>query len=181
MGNLFYRWAIDSKSNELDEKIDWAISIIEKYELYNGKPTEALSTEEPSFFKKVKEDGEVVNNLFVDNLHIHVSKSKTEKIYSIRLKKEDEEWAFNTNKDGIDTSHPTNTTYEVYIKYDIPVLDITRAAGTVYKHGTWDAYFHSTMSSFFEALRHYTISHKFNEGYKKVKIKKNYFKKFYTR
>lgn len=181
MGNLFYRWAIESQTNELDEKIDRALSIIEKYELYNEKPTAMLSAEEPSFFKKVKEDGEVVNNLFVDNLHIHVSKSKNEKIYSIRLKKDDEAWTFNTGKDGIDTSHPTNTTYEVYIKYDIPVLDITRASGTVYKHGTWNGYFLSTMASFFEALKHYTISHKFNEGYRKVKTKKNYFKKFYTR
>lgn len=181
MGNLFSRWAIDTKTNELDEKIDRAISIIEKYELYNEKPTNALSTEEPSFFRKVKENGEVVNNLFIDNLHIHVSKSETEKIYSIRLKKDEDVWQFLENKDGIDTSHPTNTTYEVYIKYDIPVLDITRASGTVYKHGTWDSYFLSTMTSFFEALKNYTISSKFNEGYKKVKTKKNFFKKFYTR
>lgn len=181
MGNLFYRWAIDSKTVEMDEKIDRAISIIEKYELYNEKPEAQLSTEEPTFFKRVTEDWEVVNDLFVDNLHIHVSLSETQKIYSVRIKKDEDAWTLQKKDNTYDASHPTNVTYEVYIKYDIPVLDITRASGTVYKHGTWDKYVSKTMSSFFTALKDYTISSKFNEGYKKVKTKKNYFKKFYTR
>lgn len=175
MCKLIYQWLAEAKARNYSISIKSAIKTIEKYGswddptdinkvLPNGSVSEITGN---ANFKRVSEDKEVYD-LFYDNLHIHVSVSESEKIYSIRIKNPHDPWTcpFNAEKMMPDFSHPVNEHYEVYVWYLVPVLDITSAEGDMYKHGTWDKYVYKKMSDFFEKIRGETDTSKFNGYYK---------------
>ena len=177
MCKFIYKWIAETASGTYDMKIESAISIIERYNLWDGPRGVKLnfsgdiSTLESNvaYFKKEK-NGKAVYDLFFNNLHIHASLSETEKIYSVRLKNPNDKWSFNYNTDVMtpDFPHPTNEYYEVYVWYDVPVLDITRSHGYVYKHGAWDKYVYRTMCDFFDAVNREMDVSRFNEYYHKL-------------
>ena len=177
MCKFIYRWLAETKSSTYDLKIKDAINTIEKYGEWDRESSDSVvpcgGTVEihgNAFFKREK-DGKSVYDIFYDNLHIHVSVTETEKIYSIRIKKPDEYWTcvYDTNSMRSDFSHPINEYYEVYVWYLVPVLDITKSDGYVYKHGTWDKYVYRTMESFFADCRGEMDVSKFNNYYKQWK------------
>ena len=104
--------------------------------------------------------------MFFENFHIHISFCEHEKIFSIRLKKSDEIWRFKDDEGNVDFSHPINQTYEIYIWYEVPVLDVTKSVGSIYKNGTWDKYFYVTIKKFLRGVNSITDNSQFNESYK---------------
>ena len=171
MNNFLYKWLVDNKSRNYDLQIKNAISVIEKYNLwdeYDSSEFEGgggILTNDRTAIKTAAE-GKTVYNIFKGNVHIHVSITEREKIYSIRLKEpSDEPWFFETKDGKTDFSHPKNKTFEVYVWYIVPVLDITTSEGYVYKHGTWDKYVFRTMRDFFSEINNETDSSKFNSFY----------------
>ena len=117
------------------------------------------------YVKKKKEDKEIFD-LFFENFHIHISFCEHEKIFSIRLKKSDEVWRFKDDEGNVDFSHPINQTYEIYIWYEVPVLDVTKSVRSIYKNGTWDKYFYITIKKFLRGINSITDNSQFNEAYK---------------
>ncbi len=157
----------------LDEELINAINIIEKYNLYNSiedKDDSYIIVGDKPYFFKTEKGTKTIYDLFVENLHIHISEDKNEKIYSIRLKKRDEDWAFAKDDSGIwDVSHPLNEHFEVFVCYDIPVLNVTKATGYDYKHGSWDKYVYVTLSQFTDYIKSMTIVSRFDEEYNRKK------------
>ena len=174
MRNIFYSFLADAKTGSYNLEIDKSVDIIEKYGLWspNEVSTDSVLVNERDFFKRV-EEGKTVYDLYYDSIHIHISNGTqpSEQICSIRVKKQNDAWECPTKfgYDGekiIDASHPKNDSYEVYVWYDVPVLDVTRAIGYVYKHGNWDKYVYKTMKAFFGTILAETDTSKFNEDYK---------------
>ncbi len=177
MCKLIYRWLVDTKSHSYDENIIDAIETIEKFGKWDNPMDLSINSVENGQYEltangdanfKRERDGKVVYDIFRENLHIHVSRTENEKIYSIRVKIPSDNWTFSYSCDkmGPDISHPSNEYYEVYISYLLPVLDFTTASGDVYKHGAWDKYVYRKMASFFGEIRSETDVSKFNSYYK---------------
>jgi hypothetical protein len=168
MNNFLYKWLVESKSRNYDLYIKNAITIIEKYNLWHSNDYPLTIDDLESDFSAFKTvtDGKTVVDIFKKNIHIHVSVTEREKIYSIRIKEPGAEWDFEVKNGVIDFSHPTNKYYEVYVWYIVPVLDITTSEGYVYKHGSWDKYVYRTMRDFFSDTNDETDSSKFNSFYK---------------
>lgn len=167
--NLFYRLMVNGIAPTLDFKINEAINTLENYDKFD-KPNlveleDGIFSGEELYIKKEKEN-KTVYDLFFKNLHIHVSCSNTERIFSVRLKRDDESWSFKINEDVFDFAHPINQTYEVYVWYKVPVLDITTSVGYIYKSGTWNKYFYKTINEFFNSVENVTDETQFNEAYK---------------
>lgn len=170
--NLFYRLIVNGLCNNLDLKLKVAVKTLEEYHKFNGPEycsfdnNNVKQFSDDRFIKTIK-DNKVLYDMFFENLHIHISQSGNEQIYSIRIKKDDESWQIKTNSDGNDYSHLNNDTYEVYVWYEVPVLDITTSIGYLYKNGNWDKYFYNTITRFITSVNNMTDSNKFNEAYKK--------------
>lgn len=170
--SLFYKLMINGIITNLDLELADCVKTLESYSFFNDNDKLSKVSREKSYdcdgelyVKKVK-DNKTVYDLFYKNFHIHISLSDSEKIYSIRLKKNDDAWMFFSKDNDIDYSHPTNETYEVYVWYEVPVLDITKSIGCLYKNGTWDKYFYKTTNEFIKAVNEITDKAKFNEYYK---------------
>ena len=182
MINFFYRLLVDTRINTYDNYIKEAFDVIESYGLWadnrveNFIKDEAVAAEhlvlEDAFIKRPTKDGDgVVYDIFFENLHLHVSLRENEKIYSVRIKHQNDVWLCPVyegegGKRYVDASHPENNTYEVYVWYSVPVLDITHAVGYVYRHGTWDKYIYKSMNKFFDKIKEHTDDSKFNKDYK---------------
>ena len=171
--NFFYKWLMDSKANGLHFKLEGMIDIINEYNLVNGPETnesqilEFTENEKYFIFKKVNSD-KTSYNIFYDSLHIRMEVSPREKVYSIHLKKTEDNWTFDVpdGEEKCDYSHPTNQTFRIYVSYDVPVLNITRAAGDSYTHGAWDKYAFKTINDFTKIIDNCTDSAQFNKNYK---------------
>lgn len=166
MRKFWYRWAVDVNAKNFTCDIDKCISMIEEMGLLFDNVANHLSTIEtkdgtskPYYIKTIKEDG-LVYDLFCGNIQIHVAKGK-EVIYSIRLKKFNEPWIFENEN----YSHPKNSTYEVFLSYSIPVLNVTRAIGERYEHGAWDEYVYKKMKKFVRDIDNSQESSIFNVEY----------------
>lgn len=170
MFKFVYSWIINGKVADYKMRLEEAIRTIDKYNLWD-KETSSPSLNGSWFFKKIR-DGKVIVDIFYDNLHIHSTVGDSEEIYSIRLKGDLGDWVFMGSDDRIDYSHPTNETYEVYVGYLIPILDVSKVDEYRYKHGAWDKYIHIKMEDFFEKIHSYTIDYKLNTIYKKYKEEK---------
>lgn len=173
MFKFVYHYLTESSSRSYDIEIRRAIETIEEYGLWKEYTAEEkdtifeITSEERQFFKTEKGD-KIVYDLFYENLHIHVSDSEKEKICSIRIKNPNEAWICPQPGNGVvDFSHPCNHNHEVYVWYIVPVLDVTEAIGSMYKHGTWDKYVYGTMNRFFNSIKDETDSSKFNGYYNK--------------
>lgn len=187
MVNFLYRLLIDTRANTYDSFIREAVKTIEEFgkwdtndaAAYNmiTEDAEHLESDEAyvpdeTYFKRPTKDGNgVVYDMFMGNLHLHISLRDNEKIYSIRIKRQGENWIcpiLDCENGGkiLDSSHPRNKYYEVYVWYTVPVLDITSASGYVYRHGNWDKYIYKSMDKFFRKIKEFTDDSKFNKEYK---------------
>ena len=149
----FYKWLMNVKAENLNIDIQNFINIITEYNLFSQIKFIPLS-ETTKFFKTVV--GDKTNyDLYVDSFHYHVSISDKEKIYSIRIKQNSVEWEF-----ADDVSHPTNQYLEIYVWYDVPVLNIRRTTGYDYKSGKWDKLLAKNMDFLKKYLQQFTIEYK---------------------
>ena len=162
MSNFIYSLLIGSKARALDMELKDAIKVLEKYGKFSDKVEGQVLTSDFSAFKHER-DEKLIYDIFYYNMHIHTSKKPGETIYSIRIKNDTDKWIIN---DG-DTSHPINKTYEIYVWYDVPVLDITHSWGNLYKHGNWDKYVYKTVRKFLSETKSITDDSEFNEMYDK--------------
>ena len=149
---------MNEKANRLYFDLENVIEIINEYNLFENleanKNQKIEFTEDKRYyiFKNVNGD-KTSYNIFYDSIHIRLEVSPIEKVYSIHLKKMEDTWMFPNTEEGVcDYSHPTNQTYRVYVSYDVPVLNITRASGDIYSHGAWDKYVYETINKFIENI-----------------------------
>ena len=169
---IFYKLLISNITANLELRLFDAIKVLSEYGgftdidkvKFDGDGRLGLISSE-LYVKKNKEDKEIFD-LFFENFHIHISFCEHEKIFSIRLKKSDEIWRFKDDEGNVDFSHPINQTYEIYIWYEVPVLDVTKSVGSIYKNGTWDKYFYFTIKKFLRDINSITDNSQFNEAYK---------------
>lgn len=166
--NIFYRWLMSSKSHELDRDIKDYIDIIEEYKLFTTEMLNGsidVNDNKYYIFKNIV-DEKISYNIFYENLHIRLEKSPKETVYSFHLKTQSDNWCFKRVDDKYDLSHPSNQTFRVFVSYDVPVLNITRANGYSYINGTWDKYLYKTINAFETIIKGCTDKVQFNNEYK---------------
>lgn len=169
--NFFYRWLMLNKSHSLRYELENLIRTIEVYKLLSSdedknEPIILVGDDEFKIFKNTT-DVKTSYNIFVGNIHIRMEMSPKESVYSIHLKKQSDDWTFNADDNGeIVHSTPTNQTYRVFVTYDVPVLNITRAVGDTYVNGTWDKYVYNTIKSLFDNVNNNSELVQFNKNYK---------------
>ena len=165
---LFYKWLMNAKSQGIDFGCDRMIEKIEEYHLIDSSE----NGKQEYTFNKVRlifksQTGEKISyNIFYYNLHIRIELSPREKVYSMHLKKHEDVWCFNKDSEGnYDFSHPKTPTFRIFIAYDVPVLNITRAKGESYSHGTWDEYVYRTLFDLEKEIYFCTDEAQFNKCY----------------
>lgn len=177
MFGFVYKWLVEGKAANYEFGISDAIDILEKYGLFDStaaKPTNSKYTnfektvniKDTCYFKQVREDSPIYD-IFFGNLHIHVNDGPEQKIYSVRIKKQEESWCCPVYDGRIDASHPGNENYEVYVWYRVPILDITKVDGYVYHSGSWNKTVYREMSDFFQAVNEETDHSRFDANYKR--------------
>lgn len=185
MCKFIYKWLVENKAAKYEFDISDAIEIMEKYGLFNSLNAnvsddlkkftyvggDGAMINDVCYFKQVRE-GCPIYDMFFGNLHIHVNDGEDQKIYSIRIKKQEESWVCPIKDNRIDPSHPTNDNYEVYVWYRVPILDITKVDGYVYHSGSWDKVVYREMFDFFNAVNEETLRSRFNANYRKKKDEK---------
>ena len=171
--NFVYKWLMASKAHGLYFDLEKIIQTVEQYNLVcTGKEKEKntlfLKDEEGEYkvFKTVV-DTKTSYNIFIGNVHIRMEISPNGKVYSVHLKKQEDRWNFSLGDNGeMDYSHPDTQTFRIYMTYDVPVLDITRAVGDSYIQGSWNKYVYNTLSLLEETIDNCTDSAQFNKNYK---------------
>lgn len=124
---------------------------------------------EPVFFKVNSKDD--IYCCFYENLMFtfFYDNETKDKITRIYVKSPNDAWTFNFdgNVDSMDLLHPTNVCAEVYVNYDVSVLQLDRCFGENYKSGTWNKMFYHTLDSFFEKTQGYTELNRIKVAYQK--------------
>lgn len=172
--NFIYKWLMSTKIHSLNYELEKLVRTAEVYNLIadDDVKNENVILFDPFdksyyIFKSVSET-KTSYNIFIGNIHIRMEMSAKENVYSIHIKKQDEDWEFETNEDGIiNHSTPKNHTYRVYVYYDVPVLNITRAVGDSYINGTWDKYVYNTINTLINDVNKNTEMYQFIKEYKK--------------
>jgi hypothetical protein len=161
---------MSGKSHELNNNIREYIEIIEEYNLYETefKDFENEDTDKKYHIFKNIENDKTSYNIFYENIHIRMETSPKETVYSVHIKAQSELWRFvkKDNEDKYDISHPSTQTYRVFVAYDVPVLNITRAIGETYINGNWDKYLFITLNEFDLLIKGCTDKAQFNKEYK---------------
>lgn len=164
---------MSNKSQELNANIKEYIDIIEEYKLFttemlNGSIDASNASNDKYYIFKNLENDKTSYNIFYENIHIRMETSPKETVYSVHIKAQSELWKFvkKDNEDKYDISHPSTQTYRVFVAYDVPVLNITRAIGEAYINGNWDKYLFKTLNEFDLLIRGCTDKAQFNKEYK---------------
>ena len=169
--DFYYRWLMTNKSRTLRHELDELIRTIEVYNILSSdedknEPVIILTNDEFKAFKTTT-DTKTMYNMFIGNMHIRMEMSPKESVYSIHIKKQGEDWEFNVDDNGdIVHSTPKNQTYRIFVTYDVPVLNITRAVGDSYINGTWDKYVYYTIKKLFDTINNKSEIAQFNKNYK---------------
>lgn len=174
MKNLFYKFAIGAYVPGISGDLERMIDILEEYQLFSNQNNFKGKLEEKDDAGNViryafKTEGEEKTsyNVFAENIHVRMEVTKTGRIYSVHLKMNGDSWTFNKNENKeYDFSHPQTSELRIYVFYDIPVLDVTRAFGDTFKFGTWNKYVYKTLKNLVSSVDACTDSSKFNNDYK---------------
>jgi hypothetical protein len=140
------------------------------FERSEGKYVFGVDYESPLFFRVDKSTDTYC--CFYENLmftFFYDGKTK-DKITRIYVKSPSDEWTFAQTDDmdaPIDLMHPTNVCAEVYVNYDVSVLQLNRCFGSDYKSGSWNKMFYRTLISFFEKTQGYTELNRIKAAYQK--------------
>ena len=165
---FLYKMAMKGKSQSMDIILDRMLERIETHQLVDSPEIlkgKTKSNKSRLIFKSQSGD-KISHNIFYNNMQVRVEKSPRESVYSIHLKKQDDYWTFDKDVDGnYDFSHPTTSTFRVFIAYDVPVLNITRAKGEAYSHGTWDEYVYRATEELERDIYNCTDEAQFNKCY----------------
>lgn len=171
--NFVYKWLMTSKSHNLNYEFEKLIRTIEVYNLLcsDEDKNESIvildySNNEYKVFKDVT-DTKTSYNLFIGNIHIRMDMSAKENVYSVHIKKHTDDWEFSKVDGVVNHSTPITHTYRIYVYYDVPVLNITRAIGSSYINGAWDKYVYNTITSLINDVNKNTEMSQFNKAYKK--------------
>lgn len=111
-----------------------------------------LSDDEFSAFKS--ENG--VIDIYYKNFHVYIVDNDRDKIVSINLKTEEDEWIL--NKD--DYSNPVTKTFEIYRWYNVTVYGEDRHSNQHYVEGTWNEYFYKTLKALNQTINNMTDKNK---------------------
>ena len=167
--NFYYGWLMTNKSHSFRYELDNLVRTIEVYNLISiddkNEPIILLTGDEFKVFKAITES-KTSYNIFTGNIHIRIEMSPKETVYSIHIKKHGDDWEFNVDDGNINYSTPANQTYRIFVTYDVPVLNITRAVGDSYINGTWDKYVYNTIKTLFEIINNKSEIAQFNKNYK---------------
>lgn len=176
--NIFYKWLMKSKGNNLYRDLEDMIKSIDECGI-NEINNPNLMTNEGQFdpdhrdsLLVLKEviDEKAYYNIFCGDIHIRMEVSPKERVYSIHLKFSNDEWKFNITENGkYDYSRPSTETFRVFVSYDVPVLNITRTMGDSYTHGEWDKYVYTNLNEIFDSITGCTASSRFNNAYKQMR------------
>ena len=159
---------MNAKVQNLDYVFDRMVERIEAYHLVDSpdilKGKGKVNKNRMIF--KFQSGDKASYNIFYNNLQIRIENSPREKVYSVHIKKQEDTWQFEKDAEGnYDFSHPVTSTFRVFIAYDVPVLNITRAKGEAYSHGTWDAYVYRATEELERDIYNCTDEAQFNKCY----------------
>lgn len=171
--NFIYKWLMSTKNHSYSYELENLIRTVEVYNLLSSDADKSEKViilddtrNEYKVFKNIT-DAKTSYNIFIGNIHIRMETSAKENVYSIHIKKQSDNWEFSVNEDGtINHSCPVTQTYRVYVYYDVPVLNITRATGDSYIHGTWDKYVYKTINTLIGEVNNNTERNQFISAYK---------------
>lgn len=162
---------MSTKSQSYAYEFETLIRTIEVYNLISeddkNVETLTISDEDDSYkvFKDVS-DTKTSYNIFIGNIHIRMETSAKENVYSIHIKKKVDDWVFPVENNIVNHSCPLTQTYRVFVYYDVPVLNITRAVGNTYVHGTWDKYVYKTVDKLIGIVNNSTETNQFINEYR---------------
>jgi hypothetical protein len=169
---ILYKWLMTNKCHNLRYELENLIRTVEVYNLLSENSENSdpiiLFNDKNDFkiFKNIT-DTKTSYNIFIDNVHIRMEMSPKESVYSIHLKKQNTDWEFNVDENNdIVYSTPINQTYRVFVTYDVPVLNITRASGDSYINGNWDKYLYETINTLMNSINNNTEMVQFNKNYR---------------
>ena len=175
MSNIFYQAAINTKLQQLD--FPQCITQAEKHHKVLRDPNELFNkvnpegtTEGPDMpiFFAISERPEVYI-AFYKNLYLTYSYDKEvrDRVFRIYMKRPEDKWEIPSkpNGKGIDAYTPTNIKAEVYINYNVNVLDVDRCMGDHYRSGSWDKTFYKTLKSFLKDVEGYTETRQIEIAY----------------
>ena len=174
----FYRILINARfeSNDLFKYLDLAKSYGKVQEndrsVFVKDATESdwtLSPEspEPIFIKGSADNGTVC--AFFENMFIlfSVNEKTDDRIIRIYLKRPEDQWIFTDADEGkVCVVKPKNVCAEVYINYDVNVLDLNRCHGEEYLSGTWNKAFYRSLTAFMRSVEGFTEVNRIKRAYK---------------
>ena len=128
-----------------------------------------LDENEPVFIK-VGSDAENYA-VFYKNFFITYSIDHNAEDYIVRIhmKRQEDNWEFKPlfSGDGCDVLDPLNVNAEVYVKYNVGVLHLSRCFGEDYRSGSWNKMFYQTLGSFIEKVHGFTEINRVEKSYEK--------------
>lgn len=117
-----------------------------------------------SDFSAFKSENGVID-IYYKNFHVLIVNNSKDKIVSINLKKDEDNWVI--NKDNY--SNPITKTFEIYRWYDVTVYGEDRHFSEHYIEGTWNEYFYKTLKSLDATISNMTDKNKMLAEYSHIK------------
>ena len=107
--------------------------------------------------------------VFYENFFISYFIDGDDYIVRVHMKRPEDTWKFrkNTNGNGFDILNPLNVNAEVYVRYNVDVLHLSRCEGEEYRAGSWNKMFYKTLTSFKDKVRGFTEINRIKESYAK--------------
>lgn len=107
-------------------------------------------------------------DIYYENIHISIIDNDKQHIVRISLKPSyDECWDFQKTNKVVNTSTPLNDTMDVYVYYNVNVMDDRFCENTNYMEGTWNEYVFNAISNIAEEIYGFTQYSKFSKDYAK--------------
>ena len=134
--------------------------ILDKYYEYCNND---LKDKENDFTAFKSENGTI--DIYYKNFHVFIVNNLKDKIVSINLKKNEENWIVNKDNPSV----PINQTFEIYRWYDVTVYDTDKCMNEKYINGSWNEYFYKTLKGLDKFVKEMTDENQMLVEYSHVK------------
>ena len=106
-------------------------------------------------------------DIYYKNTHISIIDNDKQHVVRISIKKENDVWVFKKNNKKFDTTNPITETMNVYLYYNVNVMDDRFCENYNYVSGNWNEYVYNIVTEINDMIYGFTQYSQFSKDYGK--------------
>ena len=169
--NYYYHILIESKISKIDffelKKIAEEYNKVQAFPVGEDYENDEIEDADIDHVMKIYSANNGGADIYYKNVHVSIIDNDKQHIIRVSIKKENDVWVFKKNNKTFNTANPITETMNIYLYYNVNVMDDRFCENSNYIDGNWNEYVYNTLIDINDMIYGFTQYSQFSKDYSK--------------